>query len=272
MAVGDFNGDGILDMAGVINAISGSVSILLGDGSGGFTASASIPVGSAPYAVAVGDFDGDGILDLAVANSVSNTVTILRGNGSGGFTPFPGQPATVAVGSTPHSVVVGDFDGDGILDLAVANSASNTVTILRGNGSGGFTQFTGSPVAVGVVPNLWRWGFNGNGILDLAVANRGSGTVSILLGNGSGGFSNATGSPVAVGSNPLWVAIGDFNGDGIADLATANQNNNNVSLLRGNGSRGFAQFPSSPVAVGSAPQVWQWEFRWGRHRGSGGGQ
>jgi hypothetical protein len=253
VAVGDFNGDGILDVA-ALNDVDpvGSVTILIGDGSGGFTARPAIPVGAAPYAVAVGDFNGDGILDLVTANQHGNNVTILLGNGDGTFTQAPGSP--VAVGGTPHSVAVGDFDGDGIADLAVANSASNTVTILRGNGSGGFTQFTGSPVAVSAGPESLAVGdFNGNGILDLVTANRGSGTVSIMLGNGSGGFSNATGSPVTVGSNPLWVAVGDFNGDGIADLATANLNDNNVSLLRGNGSGGFAPFPSSPVAVGPAP-------------------
>lgn len=71
----------------------------------------SLAVSSSASAVAVGDFDGDGILDLAVANSASNTVTILRGNGSGGFAPFPGQPATVAVGGTTHSVGVGTSMG-----------------------------------------------------------------------------------------------------------------------------------------------------------------
>ncbi len=81
-----------------------------------------------PLGVAVGDFNGDGIADLAVANFSSNDVSILLGDGSGGFAPAPGSP--VAVGDGPYGVAVGDFNGDGIADLAVANNSATTVNIL----------------------------------------------------------------------------------------------------------------------------------------------
>jgi hypothetical protein len=125
VAVGDFNRDGIPDLA-VANAGNNSVSVLLGNGSGGFGAATSYPVGSAPVSVAVGDFNHDGIPDLAVANANSNTVSVLLGNGSGGF----GAATSYPVGSDPFSVAVGDFNRDGIPDLAVANQGSNTVSVL----------------------------------------------------------------------------------------------------------------------------------------------
>ncbi len=156
----------------------------MGNGSGGFTAASGSPfaVGSGPTGIAVGDFNGDGRADLAVSNAGGSSVTVLLGHVSGGFTAASGSP--FAVGSGPGPIAVGDFNGDGNLDLAVTNIDSGTVTVLRGNGSGGFsTTATGSPYAVGTDPKGIAAGdFNGDGILDLAVSSAGTGAVTILLG------------------------------------------------------------------------------------------
>jgi uncharacterized protein (TIGR03437 family) len=254
VAVGDFNGDGIPDLA-VANGANNNVTILLGNGSGGFAPAQNSPFagGTSPISVAVGDFNGDGIQDLALADYVGDNVTVLLGNGSGGFAPAPNSPFTV--GSNPQSVVVGDFNGDAIQDLAIANYSSNNVTVLLGNGSGGFAPAQGSPFAVeaGAPISLVVGDFNGDGIQDLATANLDGNNVTVLLGNATGGFAPAANSPFAVGSQPSFLAVGDFNADGIQDLATANSGSNNVTVLLGNGSGGFAPAPSSPFAAGTAP-------------------
>jgi hypothetical protein len=231
----------------------------------GFGLASSLSLGAGPMSVAVGDFNGDGKLDLAVANLASNTVSVLLGDGTGNFT-LASSPAT---GVNPISVAVGDFNGDGKLDLAVANNASNTVSILLGDGTGNFTLVS-SP-AVGESPMSVAVGdFNGDGKLDLAVANCGWDSdyctfrgLSILLGDGTGNFTLAS-SP-AVGTNPLIVAVGDFNGDGKLDLAVARCGNNDycpdnagiLSILLGDGTGNFTlassltleSYPTS-VAVG----------------------
>src|SRR5712691_2768237 len=124
-----------------------------------------------------------------------------------------------AVQTKPISVAVGDFNGDRVQDLAVANSGSNTVSVLLGNGDG---TFRAAPtVAVGTDPEFVAVAdFNGDGVPDLVVANRGSATVSVLLGNGDGTFRAAL--TYGVGAGPASVAVGDFNGDGKLDLAVAN--------------------------------------------------
>jgi len=180
VAVGDFNGDGKLDLA-VADAGGNTVSILLGNGSGGFTAASGSPpsVGGYPDCITVGDFNGDGIPDLAVTNFASANISILLGNGSGGFSAASGSP--LSVGNRPYAVTVGDYNGDGKPDLAVANYGDNSVIILLGNGSGGFAAATGSPVAVGSEPEAIIAGdFYGTHKLGLAVVNAGENTVSIV--------------------------------------------------------------------------------------------
>ncbi len=159
-----------------------------------------------------------------------------------------GPPTSFAVGLTPYSVAVGDFNGDGKPDLATANFGGGTVSVLLGNGNGTFGPAT--DFKVGSNPFSIAVGdFNGDGIPDLAVANNGSNTVSVLLGNGNGTLRPAT--DFKVGSNPFSIAVGDFNGDGTPDLAVANRDDNNVSVLLGNGDGSFS--PGQSVPAGRAP-------------------
>ena len=126
----------------------------------------------------------------------------LSAAASAQFTQAPGSP--FQVGSGPQSVVVGDVNEDGKLDLIVADRSSNSVSVLLHKSTGGFLASNGSPFAVGTQPYSVAVGdFNADGKLDLAVANSGSSNVTILLGDGSGGFSPAASSPIAVGNHPL---------------------------------------------------------------------
>ncbi len=249
VAVGDFNGDGKADLA-VANYNTNNVSVLLGKGDGTFQAGVNYNAGSNPYSVAVGDFNGDGKADLAVANNGSNNVSVLLGNGDGTFQAAVNYNA----GSFPQSVAVGDFNGDGKADLAVANYSSNNVSVLLGLGNGTFQAAVNYNAGTG--PDSVAAGdFNGDGKADLAVANGSSNNVSVLLGLGDGTFQAAVN--YTAGTAPIFLAVGDFNADGKADLAVANYSSNNVSVLLGLGNGTFqgavnysaGSFPRS-VAVG----------------------
>jgi hypothetical protein len=243
IAVGDFNGDGIPDLAYGTSTDDTPGGVLLGNGDGTFRPGQRLQTGNNSDSAAVGDFNGDGNLDLAITSFcpfVPNSVYIFLGNGDGTFK----LGATPVTGTNPGSVAAGDFNGDGNVDLAVANNGDNSVTILLGNGDGTFTA-AASP-ATGSGPTSVAVGdFNGDGKLDLAVTNSGSNTVTILLGNGDGTFAVAA-SP-ATGINPTSVTVGNFNGDGIADLAVANNASNTVTILVGNGD-GTSTAAASPVS------------------------
>ena len=257
IAVADLNGDGKRDLA-VANSVDGTVSVLLGNGDGTFLPHQDYPAGTGADAVAVNDFNGDGKPDLAVVNANCpftpcgpGSVSILLGNGNGTFQTH----ADYDVGTTPRGIVVADFNGDGPLDVAVANPGSNTVSILAGRGDGSFGNILMYVLGDGATMGLTTGNFRRNGITDLAIDNQNCngtcapGPVSVMLGNGNGTF--ATHVDYATGSGPISVVSADVNGDGIPDLLLANFYSNTVSVLLGNGDGTFR--PHADYATGSGP-------------------
>ncbi|MGH9551279.1 MAG: FG-GAP repeat domain-containing protein, partial [Terriglobales bacterium] len=253
IAVGDFTGDGRLDLAvgSPVNGISlnpqSEVSILVNNGSGGFQAGQSFVVGplqTVPISIAVADFNDDARLDLAVAMNNTSNLVICQGNGDGTFSVvnLPG------VGGNPTWVVAGDFNGDGKPDLMVANNADSTVSVLLGNGDETFSS--GAVYPVGVHPtNLALADLNGDGKLDVGVVNNGDSNSQVFLGEGDGTFRSGS---YRVGANPTGITSGDFNKDGFPDLAVFN-GDATVSILLGDGHGGFKTVSPFPGCGSSSP-------------------
>ena len=239
VAVGDFNGDGRPDLA-VANYLSDTVSIRLGDGTGRFTSAPDLPVTNSvyranPVAVTVGDFNNDAKADLAVAVQSADKVSVFLGDGAGNFR----AAADVAVGNAPASVAVGDFNQDGTDDLVVANFEGDaqrelgSLHIRLGNGDGtfrsGFPKWDGisRPRSLAVAD------FNGDAKDDVLVANYSTNNINVRLGQGDGQLSGPNYANARVGTNPVSVAVGDFNGDGRPDFAAANAGSNDVTVRLG---------------------------------------
>ena len=189
------------------------------------------------------------VVNPAPGGGTSNVAFLPVTNSTGNSVAFTLGPI-LSAGDDPNSIAVGDFNGDGNLDLAVANVYSGTVSIFLGDGKGNFA-LASSPAA-GANPSAVAAGdFNGDGKWDLAVANLSTGTVAILLGDGKGNFT--LGSSPAAGGYSISVVTGDFNGDGKLDLAVSNYYGNTVSILLGDGMGNFT-LTSSP-ATGSNPAL-----------------
>ncbi len=236
IANADFNSDGKMDFAVGGNFFGGSsyMGIFKGDGIGGFVLARNLSFGGAIQTAISADFNNDGKPDIATSNYPANIVSIRTGTTGINF-PFS-LALSYTTGGASISLVNGDFNNDGKIDIATANENTNNISILIGNGLGAFSSST--EFSVGNYPrSLTSADFNGDGKQDLAVGNFGSNNLSILLGNGLGGFSSAVNFPI--GSAPESICSADFNGDGKLDLATANENSNTVSILFGNGSGGF---------------------------------
>ncbi|HEX5732230.1 MAG TPA: FG-GAP-like repeat-containing protein [Blastocatellia bacterium] len=265
VAVGDFNLDGRSDLA-VANRIGSSVTILLNTCAvrpclTNYTWVTRPPrrVGFIPQSLAAGDFNLDGRTDLVTPNEVSDDVTILLGDGTGNFIEPATSPERVI--SEAQSVTVSDFNLDGKPDLAVADegtgsSIGGSVYILLGDGTGDFTNPSSiAPELTGRSTRSVAVGdFNLDGKPDLAAANRDSDDVTILIGDGTGDFTRPATSPESAGADPEAVTVGDFNLDGKPDLAVANEQSGNVTILIGDGTGNFAQAATSPEGVGSFPQ------------------
>jgi hypothetical protein len=247
IAIGDFDGDGNPDMA-TANYNDG-ISVTLGDGIGNFGPATQFQADGNPNSIITGDFNKDGRADLAVANSSTGNVSLFFGNGSGGFSAATNFSLNGGQGA--NSITTGDFNGDGKPDLATANLLSGNISVLLGDGKGGFAQATKYDADVDRPFAITTGDFNKDGKVDLITANYGSGNVSLFLGNGTGAFLKATNFDV--GSNPTSITAGDFNGDGKLDVATSHYYSSNVVVRLGNGAGGFATPNSSTTGTHSGP-------------------
>jgi len=252
VAVGDVNGDGHLDIL-TANVGSNNISVLLGNGRGGFRPAAPVSAGDAPHLLAPADFNGDGTLDVAVSSHDSNDVVVLLGQGDGGFQPAPGSPFALVHGVQPHNhgLAAGDVNRDGKLDLVTSNHMAGSVSVLLGDGRGGFAPMSGSPFAVGRGPYPLALGdINGDGWLDIATPSSAANSVTILLGTRTG-FVRALGSPIAVLARPYFAALGELNGDRNADLVILHDDTSQITVLLGDGAGRFVPARTSPVDAGA---------------------
>lgn len=239
-SVGDFNGDQNLDMV-IPNSASDDISVLLGDGAGGFGSPTNYPTGHGAIGSAVGDFNGDRKPDIAIANYYTDKISVYLGNGTGGF----GAATTLTTTGGPWSVALVDVNGDGKLDVVTVCASSNSVNVFLGDGAGKFG--TVKAFSVGSNPRYSAQGdFNDDGKLDLAVSGYQNNTVSVVLGDGQGGFGPAT--RYSLWGSPTGVVTADFNGDQKLDLAIAIDYEISVFLGQGNGT--FV--PGERFSTGSA--------------------
>jgi hypothetical protein len=243
LTIADFNGDGFPDIA-VADPGSGSVVTLINSGTAGvFNAGTTLAVNGTPFAIASGDLEGasnSDRQDLVVSEFTGNKIALLSNDGAGNFT----LKAEYAVGKSPDAIVVGDFNnakdsnGNPIMDIAVANFGSGSVTVLMNNGSGVFTVSqtviiagkgsTSSTTTTSVQPvAIIMADMNDDGLPDLVTTNN-EGSVSILFGNGLGEFDSQ--STLVDSSGPAETVAADMNGDGRLDLATADKTTSVVAV------------------------------------------
>jgi hypothetical protein len=213
-----------------------------------------IPVGHAPGSVAVADVNHDGKPDVIVANTFDGTVDVLLSDGRGHLTRSIGSP--FACGKNPNDIAVGDFNGDGNLDLAIANTETPYITILLGDGKGGFVPSAHSPFDTHSYPHVHGVAvadFNSDGKLDVVTDSWGHDQILMFLGDGKGDLF-LPGQPFKTGKRPYQrLRTADFNHDGKPDVVTTDLDQNAVSVLLSDGKGGLHDAPGSPFPAGRAP-------------------
>jgi VCBS repeat-containing protein len=276
----DVNGDGVLDVVGQA-ATENEALVWLGVptspgshvGTGTFSAGTSVALNASstcgnssgnpcqadfPTDVAVGDFNGDGKPDLVTSNTNTNNLTVLLGNGDGTFgNGSYGAGTYVGLnGATgPQQVVTGLVDPGSNLDLVVADQNSGQISVLLGDGSGGFGTATNIGAGIARPAKIKLADVNHDGFNDIVETNSSvTGSAAVMLNDGSGGFSTPT-TILSSGKTATSVSVADINGDGNPDLTFSQANLNSVLTLLGNGTGGFGSPLSFGLNGGVSPQA-----------------
>jgi hypothetical protein len=241
----DFNRDGFADVV-TADYHGDSVSVLLNTGDGTLAPKATYPTvdGAETSNLAVGDLDNDGNLDVIATNPMASSVSEFLGRADGTLAPPIDVPVGITGGSVPYSAAIGDFDGNGDNDVAIADEVSGTIIVRLGNGDGTLQAEVAYPVGGARSYILITRDVNLDDKLDLICANRGSSNVSVLIGRGDGTFRRAIVSPTGDNTGPYSVAVADFNLDSVPDVITANFGNfvrstGSASVLLGIGDGSF---------------------------------
>jgi hypothetical protein len=259
IVVGDVNNDRNLDLA-LTHHDSFGVEVLLGAADGRFAPAPGSPFiahqGTNPHnhGLALSDFNSDGNLDVTTSNQDDNSVSVLLGNGRGNFTPAAGSP--FAVGRAPYPHAIGDVNRDGNLDIVTPNVGSNNVTVLLGDGRGGFKAAANSPYAVASRPYYIAIGdISGDGNPDLITTHDDINLISTLLGDGHGVFAAAPDSPFDVGRRAFKLIAADVTGDARMELVIGTEASDSVAVLLGNERGGYTPADGSPYRAGRNPRV-----------------
>ena len=242
IVLADFDGDMVQDDLAVSNNLGSNMQVFRGDGLGGFILSNTLVTGTGPLGLATADLNGDSRPDLVVANFTSDTVGVHLAT-AGGFS----SPTNLATGFGPRGVALADLNKDNRLDLIVTQSEVSKVgelVVLFGNGTGGF----GPPQlsSIGPVPIAVSTGdINRDGNIDVIAVSHTGNVLSLLQNLGSGTFLTAGKITLPIGSFPHAVVVADFDRNGRADVAVANEFQNNVSVCLGDGLGGCTTINSA---------------------------
>lgn len=222
LACGDVNGDGFPDLA-TANFDTANACVLINAGDGSFSEVATYPALSQPHGVALADLNNDGLLDLAVAHIGPPRISVRLNGGGGTFL----TEATYVSGNGARDITAGDLDGDGDIDLAVANSQSDNIAVIENLGDGTFSNEY-MPYAFDLVDGtgIANEDLDRDGHQDIVAV--GSNAV-VLLNDGNGAFPNP--HVTSSGGDPTSVAIADFDGNGMPDLAVANYADDNIGVF-----------------------------------------
>jgi hypothetical protein len=240
VAIGDLNQDGNNDLVDISQC--NEAGVLLNNGQGRFALNGLYGNGYAARSIAIADFNRDGFKDIAYLNDGAggnSNVTVLLNNGNATFD----TPRFNWVWDNSDDLAIGDFDGDGNLDIATVNSYYSLVFVLIGDGHGNFTSY--SEVYGGDAPTgIKAADFNGDGRLDFAVISRGTNSLSIFLNQGY--YLYADPITFTVGQSPVNIAAGNLDVDSLPDLVVVNQGSGSITVLC---SAGAASRPSAPTSL-----------------------